>query len=190
MRLETDHPEIAAAAARGDPDQFRAAIEAHLVAPWRTGRKLAHYASMFRIGGVFRRLAEAGEANDLDCERQTPLHYAALSGTADKVRVMVDRFGCDPRAADVSGATPLHLAVARTDFLQQGDHPRRIVELLLERGADPNAATETGQTPLHFSAKSRCPDMEMARILAAAGGRADSRDMEGRTPSDLAELDR
>ena len=45
-----------------------------------------------------------------DLQFRTPLHWAAVMGLPELVRVLMDR-GADPRCADAVGATPLHYAV-------------------------------------------------------------------------------
>ena len=46
----------------------------------------------------------------VDLQFRTPLHWAAVLGSAEVVRLLVER-GADPSATDAVGATPLHYAV-------------------------------------------------------------------------------
>jgi ankyrin repeat protein len=67
----------------------------------------------------------------------TPLHYAALYGNSESVRILLER-GADPNARNKSEATPLIYAAYRFDKTR----------LLVEKGADVNAHSATGMTPL------------------------------------------
>jgi ankyrin repeat protein len=104
-------------------------------------------------------LVEAGAEVDEDLAaalRLTPLHLAALRGSAEEVERLLSR-GADPNARDVLGRTPLHYAAAR--------NRKAVAELLLSRGADPN--TKDGETPLDLAAK-WCA-AETGALLAAYG---------------------
>ena len=96
---------------------------------------------------VFRAI----RANDLDALRHltaqsvnvrdrldfTPLHYAALYGNPESVRILLDR-GADPKSRNKSEATPLIYAAVNFDKTR----------LLVEKGADVNAQSAIGMTPL------------------------------------------
>ena len=92
----------------------------------------------------------------------TPLHYAAFFGTAEAVRVLVER-GADleatARNADVAGyARPLHSAVAA--------RRRETVEALLAAGADPSSERPGGGTPLDEA--EQLGATELAKLLRRA----------------------
>lgn len=72
----------------------------------------------------------------------SPIHRAAMIGTADDVRAWLDR-GASPNAIWF-GSSPLHLAAAATNA--------GVVRLLLERGADPNLLGGAAKLPpLHYA---------------------------------------
>ena len=93
---------------------------------------------------VFRAI----RANDLDTLRKlpvdlkdrlnnTPLHYAALYGSAESVRILLER-GADVKARNKSNATPLIYGAYNFDKAR----------LLVEKGSDVNAQSAPGMTPL------------------------------------------
>ena len=104
----------------------------------------------------------------------TPLIYAALYGTADSVRLLLER-GADPNAKNQANATPLMYAL---------DEPGK-VRLLLERGADPNARSDEGQTPLLIAA-SRPGALQVVKLLLDKGADPSARTLRGATPLSLA----
>jgi ankyrin repeat protein len=116
---------------------------------------------------VFRAI----RANDLDVLRRlspqsvnvrdrldtTPLHYAALYGNTESVRILLER-GADPKARNKSEATPLIYAACSFDKTR----------LLVEKGADVNAQSAIGMTPL-LVAVSVHGNMETVRYLLDKG---------------------
>jgi ankyrin repeat protein len=93
---------------------------------------------------VFRAI----RANDLNTLRRlpvnvkdrldtTPLHYAALYGSTESVRILLDR-GADVKARNKSEATPL----------LYGSYNFDKARLLVEKGSDVNAKSAAGMTPL------------------------------------------
>jgi ankyrin repeat protein len=88
-----------------------------------------------------RSMSKPGIQNVRDRLDSTPLHYAALYGSADAVRIILDAGG-DPNARNKSQATPLMYSaydLAKT-------------RLLVEKGGDVNAKTSDGSTPLWVAA--------------------------------------
>ncbi len=107
-------------------------------------------------------LVEAGVEVDEDLAaalRLTPLHLAALRGSAEEVERLLNG-GADPNVRDVFGRTPLHYTAARNH--------KAAAELLLSRGADLNARDEDGETPLDLAAKWCAVDA--AELLLGRGG--------------------
>jgi len=76
-------------------------------------------------------------ANVKDRLDNTPLHYAALYGNAESVRILLER-GADVKARNKSDATPLIYAAYNFDKTR----------LLVEKGSDINAKSTIGMTPL------------------------------------------
>jgi ankyrin repeat protein len=97
---------------------------------------------------VFRTI-RAGDNNTLrkmpvdvkDPLGTTPLHYVALYGNTESVRILLDR-GADPNARNKSEATPLIYGAYNFDKAR----------LLIEKGGDVNAQTSNGSTPLSVAA--------------------------------------
>jgi hypothetical protein len=72
-----------------------------------------------------------------------PLHYAALIGYGDGVKLLLKR-GARVNLANDIGVTALHLAA--------GGQCEKTVELLLQNGADITLKNKSGETPLHWGA--------------------------------------
>jgi ankyrin repeat protein len=87
----------------------------------------------------------------------TPLLLAAVYGTADTVRLLLDH-GADPNAVGKTGASPLLLAA--------GDLEK--VRLLVDRGADVNARSKLGNTPL-ITAAAHVGNLEVVKLLLDKG---------------------
>lgn len=106
----------------------------------------------------------------------TPLLVAAATGHTEAVRVLLDA-GADVDCRDAYGWTPLMRAVSGSD----ADTVR---VLLTEGKPDLEAAEENGATALHIAAGEG--QVELVRLLLAAGADPAARDGDGRTPADVA----
>jgi ankyrin repeat protein len=87
----------------------------------------------------------------------TPLMYAASVGSAEAMKLLLDR-GADPNIRNSAESTALMWSA--TDMKK--------VRLLLDRGADVNAASSRGRTALFLAAMS-APSVEIVRLLMARG---------------------
>jgi uncharacterized protein len=157
-------PDAFEAAAVGDADRLRAALDAEpgLVTRFANdGWTLLHLAGFFGHLDAVRLLLERGaDANvfSINTMRNTPLH-AALSGplAVEGIRLLVQA-GADVNARQHGGYTPMHSAANRGDF--------EILDLLLERGAEPDAAAEDGRRPIDFAREERVKEYLRARGAA------------------------
>ena len=91
---------------------------------------------------------------------RTPLHYAALSGDAQKVDAAI-KMGFDVDAADNQGFTPLHLAAQSNSV--------SAVEMLLKEGAPVNAKNIYGNGPLFVAVFYSAGDGQVIRMLREHG---------------------
>jgi len=109
----------------------------------------------------------------------TALHHAAMLGTTDVARCLLD-YGADVNARASQGQTPLHVATL--------SGRAALVALLLHAGADPDCRSAIGMTPLHWAAIRR--DQAIMALLTDAGASQQCEDLYGRTPDDWTRLKR
>lgn len=123
----------------------------------------AEFAGAIRADDLSKltKLAATPEAaNVADKLSATPLHYAAIYGSADAVRILLSA-GADPNARNANGATPLIYAAWNLEKTR----------LLVERGADVNAAQKEGITPLMVAASAH-GNIATLRYLLSKGANA------------------
>jgi ankyrin repeat protein len=104
-------------------------------------------------------LAAGADANE-KVRRDYPLNIAATYGPAEMVTILLDA-GAVLEQSGRDGLYPLHNAVF-------SGH-RGIVALLLQKGAMTDAKDKLGRTPLVTFAATGGSDIEIARMLLAAG---------------------
>ncbi|KAM0867369.1 hypothetical protein ACQ4PT_041993 [Festuca glaucescens] len=105
------------------------------------------------------------------------LHVAAFAGKQKMCKFLIKDLRLDVNAAAQHGLSPLMCAI-------YGTAPKRIVELLLDRGANPNIENREGFTVLHVLATKK--DLfGIADILVSRGANVDSMSSEG-TPLHIA----
>ncbi|XP_051186575.1 uncharacterized protein [Lolium perenne] len=102
------------------------------------------------------------------------LHVAAFSGKHKMCKFLIKDLRLDVNAAAEHGLSPLLCAI-------YGIAPKRIVELLLDRGANPDIPCTEGFTALHVLATIKVfPDLfGVADILLSRGANVDSMSSEG-----------
>jgi ankyrin repeat protein len=151
-----------------------------------------------------------GDLGPVDESGLTPLHLAAISRSAEVVRLLMEA-GADPNAAITGqgsigpeylhldshyggrlnpGATPLHYAVdahgPRSNSMP--DVVAEVVRILLDGGADPHALDDSGRTPLNVAASGHegrpvnAEQVEVLRLLLAAGSDPEAESPHGSTP--------
>lgn len=104
---------------------------------------------------------------------ETPLMQAARRGKVEVVRALLSR-GANPNAKESNGGqTALMWAIS--------ERHSAVTDELVKRGADVHARSSGGSTALMFAAQQG--DADSARILLAAGARANDRiERNGQTP--------
>ncbi|XP_048837232.1 ankyrin repeat and protein kinase domain-containing protein 1 [Brienomyrus brachyistius] len=103
------------------------------------------------------------------------LHYAAASGDAASVRLVLE-LGAAVDTRSEQSYTPLIIAVLHKSL--------DVCSVLLDCGADPNLSDADGWTALHFVAQNG--DDRTARLLLDRGAAPDPAEKEGWTPLHLA----
>lgn len=108
-------------------------------------RMLIHDAALERDGRILRRLLGDVriDISATTARGDTALHYGAMGGHANNVRMLIDA-GAKIEARDDEGNTPLHLAAL---WGKKG-----VVRLLLEKGADVNAKRNDKATARYLAA--------------------------------------
>jgi ankyrin repeat protein len=89
---------------------------------------------------ALKEMSRSGVSDVRDRLDWTPLHYAALYGSVEAVRVVLSA-GADPNARNRSEATPLMYAA----------YDLEKTRLLVEKGGDVNAKASDGSTPLYVA---------------------------------------
>lgn len=88
----------------------------------------------------------------------TALHWAAMNGHTEVVRILAD-YGADLEASSDMLGTPLHAATNR-------NRPD-VIEVLIEHGAEVDALDKDNRTPLHIAAKNG--NEQSTKLLIRAG---------------------
>lgn len=138
-----------------------AAVATMLVAfPIAAGADDILRASMSRDAARISILIGEGASPDTTDEYgRTALHYAALFGNIDSVRLLL-KAGADLGLADNYGETPLHAAARRLRVA--------VIELLAESGSDIDAVNLDGMTPLMILADHAAEHPEADTLIAEA----------------------
>ncbi|CAN5967005.1 unnamed protein product [Sphagnum jensenii] len=122
---------------------------------------------------LFLKRPEEQRSRDL-----TPLHFAAMNGRREAVRLLLEWEEINIAAVDSAGLTPLQYSVQNSHW--------EVVELLLEKGnpsatLNIDAVDSEGRTPLQFAVMNR--RMTVVRLLLEREGiNIDAVDRAGLTP--------
>ena len=107
----------------------------------------------------------------------TPLLLAALHGHFDTAQILIDQFGCNPRAKGYKGQTLLH-------YTCKGEHTKLTKQLIVQYQLDPMAKDDDGNTPLHFAAAAG--QVEMIKFLITQNTKVNCLNRTGWTPLSMA----
>ncbi|XP_037486635.1 serine/threonine-protein phosphatase 6 regulatory ankyrin repeat subunit A-like isoform X1 [Triticum dicoccoides] len=126
----------------GGKGRLREAVEGATAS--NCGARALHVAAVHGRMPVCAYLVEDLQVNvdATDESGETALSYAAVNGTVNVVRYLLDH-GANPDKSGPGNRTPLHMAVAKGNC--------EIVKVLLSKGADVNCYSDSG-TPLHIAA--------------------------------------
>jgi ankyrin repeat protein len=119
---------------------------------------------------ALRVILKSTDSNARDKRGTTPLMYAAASGSAESMRILLAA-GADANAKNDFGATPLMWAI--TD-------PEK-VRVLLTAGADIRAKSKMGRTPLYLAAANDGSSATV-KLLLDRGANPTERDSRQSTP--------
>lgn len=144
------------------------------------GRTPLHVATASSNHEILELLLEArADPNPSDSEGRAPAHIAADCGH-HQVLAMLLQARADPNLPDLNGKTPTHLA-ARS-------HNNEGLKMLLQARADPDLPDRFyTRTPTHWAVT--CHNNTGLQILLEAGANPNPHDMEGDTPTDLADAE-
>jgi ankyrin repeat protein len=113
-------------------------------------------------------LSEGVDANTVDSNERTPLHWAVAQGKARVVEILLDHGARTDAREGLLSQTPLHLA--------WGQPNKIIATILIARGSNVNAKDAHGSTPLHGAM------LPTAEVLIANGADVRSINADGETP--------
>lgn len=96
-------------------------------------------------------------------DESTALHHAIGSENPESVKLLLQA-GLDPSAADISGQTPLHVAIHCEHFLSNGNRNEKvtqtylkIINTLLDHDASLRLTTNAGKMPMELAEELKSP---------------------------------
>ena len=102
-------------------------------------------------------------AHAIDEYRKSGIHYACQKGRTAIVQHLVEKCGCNLKALDLDGLTPLHIAC------KYGQNVDLVKYLLSRSECDTLALTEDGSSVLHFACTTEEFDPQMMSVLIKHG---------------------
>ena len=146
---ESDLTEMHVACIVGDEEKVRilSRDRACLRATDNYGMTPVHYASC--EPATLKILASVIEQDDIELQDEkgnTPLHYTAMTGCVEAMKIISRNYEYNPNVTNIEGCTPLHIAVRRREF----DCPL-LNQLLLQGGANVLSVDCKGNAPIHVT---------------------------------------
>jgi hypothetical protein len=128
-----------------------------------------------KVDKIIQSYADVGSMNAMSEWWTSPLHWAALNGNINDVRVLINEGHISAEIRDRLGRTPLHWAGI--------GFSKRIVEILInEFHVQVNPRDETKFTPLNYVVSSLLPSVDIVEILLDHGADPRIADHRGFTP--------
>lgn len=128
------------------------------------------------VDAAKRFLASGADVQGRGSQDATPLHWAAVGGSAELTQLLLDA-GAEPDVKDALSWTPLTLAADGRSYT--------VTKVLLEGGADPNLTRDGDITALHLAVVRVAP--RIVETLLRFGAKTNLRDQQGRIPLEYAQ---
>eukprot|EP00238_Polyblepharides_amylifera_P008119 CAMPEP_0196585040 /NCGR_PEP_ID=MMETSP1081-20130531/49352_1 /TAXON_ID=36882 /ORGANISM="Pyramimonas amylifera, Strain CCMP720" /LENGTH=347 /DNA_ID=CAMNT_0041906457 /DNA_START=95 /DNA_END=1138 /DNA_ORIENTATION=+ len=120
---------------------------------------------------------EVEEDGEEEEEEELNVHSAASTGDHESLALLIKE-GADKDMADEEGRTALHFACGYAEM--------KCAQVLLDAGANADAVDKKNNTALHYAAG--YGQKECVEMLIKAGASCTLRNLDGKTPSDVAKL--
>jgi len=136
---------------------------------------------------------KGADVNHKSLSGKTPLHYAAMRGSAEMINFLISN-GAKVNAADNMGVLPIHDAA---QGVKKGRGNNSALNALISHGSDINKKDSNGDTPLHYAVhwtpyidsledgKDQMP--ETVLTLLNNGADINIRNSNNKTPLDIAQ---
>ena len=96
-------------------------------------------------------LKKGANANILDSNQKTPLHYACDAGNLDIIDELIQH--TDVTLKSTNGLTPFHLFVHKPTQFSKPAKYDRLFATFIQKGSDLNGLTIIKETPLHMAVR-------------------------------------
>jgi len=151
-------------------DMVRASLDPDEIS--ELNEELFEYIWKGEVLSILKLISHGADPNAvMDKDGWTVMHYAALRGHLDVVKILI-QLGVDVDSRNHNGWTPLYGAV-------NNGYPD-VIKALVESGADVNAKDENGEIPIHIAVFKDYPDV--VKVLIELGADINGKKNNGETP--------